>query len=48
MTPTEARALIAGLTHSEKLQLLALLLAMKMPPVASREHKDRPHEPEGR
>lgn len=29
MTPTEARALIAGLTYCEKLQLLALLKEIK-------------------
>jgi len=32
MTPTEARALTAGLTYVEKLQLLAMLRAMKNAP----------------
>ena len=32
MNPTEARTLIAGLTYAEKLQLLAMLRAIKNAP----------------
>lgn len=37
MTPDKARALIAGLTYAEKLQLLAVLRAIKNAPCSEQE-----------